>query len=95
MGILDKIKGWFKKEETEEVILENNQEEISEAPKGEFVCACVMCNEGIYSEDRTKDLNGHTVHKRCFKKAYKEILSGKSFDQVCLEFQEKMKGGRK
>ena len=89
MGILDKIKGFFKKEEVEpvksnDIPLENEvlQEKVEEIIPREVVANCILCNQPIYKDERTRELNGNTGHKRCVKKAIKGTLNGEKLEDL-------------
>lgn len=78
MSILSKIKSFFTGREPNEI--KDDSKPVSETI--ETIQAenrlCFLCNQNILPEDRTRDLNGVLVHKRCAKKAVKNVLNGKS-----------------
>lgn len=88
MGIFTKLKAFFSaaKENADnklESFKEDKPVELNPAviqPKGELIGNCILCHMAIGSEDRTKELNGHTCHKRCVKKAVKGMMNGKNLE---------------
>lgn len=70
MGMFDKLKNIFKKEE-----------EPKEHPKVDgkrnVERCCDICGEEIGAE-RYSYQQGHYFHKKCYKKAKKQALAGKS-----------------
>jgi hypothetical protein len=80
MGIINKIKGWFFNQEEskqEEQVEETPIQEVPQ-PKGEIIAMCSLCGLAIGSEDRVRNLNGASVHKRCAKKAMKSFMRGEA-----------------
>jgi hypothetical protein len=83
MTILSKLKSFFfSKEEEQPEPVQPEVEVIVPQPKGLRVSVCIICKEGIGSEDRTRELSGHTVHKRCCKKVQRDMLAGKSMEDL-------------
>ncbi len=68
---LDKIQ----RKEKQEVRIPEKEPEIAE--KKEIVGFCALCQQDIYKEEKTSNLNGNIVHKRCFKRAKRDVLQGK------------------
>lgn len=90
MGIFSKVKDFFK------AARENADKKVEEvmqpAPKpvievrGDLIGQCALCGYAIGSEDRSSNLNGKDVHRRCFKKAKKMTLQGKSQEEMAKAF---------
>lgn len=83
MKLFEKVKSFFsKKEEKVEEALEIPQIK-AEKPLEEV---CAVCHGNIAQDEKTRKLNQFMLHKRCFKRVKKEMLAGKSFEEI-------MKGG--
>lgn len=93
MAFLKKIKSFFfegvKEPEIQPLVVAETPQPFIPEQKGETIAQCILCTLDIGSEDRTRDLNGNKVHKRCHKKAISHFLSGKSLEEIA----EQIKGG--
>lgn len=80
MGILNKIKSIFFKEEPKQKVESLTEQPIIQ-PKGDLVGQCILCGMAVGSDDKTRELSGSICHKRCVKKAQKAMLQGKSMQE--------------
>ena len=81
MGLIQKIKDFFSKKEEPKEEAPKEQEIVQQTipePKGEIIGPCPLCRFPLGSLDKTKEINGNKVHKRCFKKAIRLTQEGKN-----------------
>ena len=68
-------------------VKEEEPQFIIPQPKGELIGQCVFCQLAIGSKDKTREIGGNIVHKRCFKKARKLMFQGLSQEEIVKRLQ--------
>jgi hypothetical protein len=81
MGLFNKIKNIFKKEESlkEEVIPQDKLVHQKIDGKRDLDFSCNVCTNRIGAERYTYR-NGLYFHKNCFKRAMRNVMAGKSIN---------------